>query len=565
MEIKFIGPLGKVTGSCTWMRDRKRGWNFLIDCGMQQGELTASEWNACKWEFVPEQLNFVVLTHAHIDHSGLLPVLYKQGFRGFVYCTVETKEIATELLKDAAGFPEALFTKCDVDKIKWKEPGSEPLLGFHHPVDQDLFLRFFRTGHVMGAVSVAVCWGAKGEGQKSIIFSGDVGPGGEDAEYLPFLRHRMAAGQFDYAVIESTYGGTNRSVDETDPDARRARLRSWLKRAIEKSGVLIIPAFALGRTQDVMFDLHWIVAESPEEFRDIRFFLDSPAATRLHPIFLRGLERAQSSRQGKVRPLWLGKQMFRWFDLSDSDPLHRCRVQDICRMTLGAEQKQPVSSDQGNAIARAWRPIFQKVQDRKRLFEQGLTGPSVLVVGSGTCDGGAAAYWLPRLLGSELNAVLMTGYSASSTIAGRLLSLKLASLEERQKHNGLLSWSVDNTVPIADIRADIDSLSGYSAHADQSGLIQWIFSYHQERLQVAGKTIFIQHGVDGQRLALERALKARAFQESVELSVVRPDAGHAWMDLDAGATAIDQSLRKQELERELALIQQQLSEMMPAM
>lgn len=559
MEIKFLGPLGKVTGSCCWMRDLGRGWNFLIDCGMQQGELTAAEWNACHWPFDPSALDFVVLTHAHIDHSGLLPVLYRKGFSGWVYCTGETRAIAVELLKDSARLPGALYTESDVDRIRWKEPGSEPLLGAFHPVAQNLFLRFFRSGHVMGAVSAALYWGARGTEQRSIIFSGDIGPSAEDAEYLPFLRHRMGVGSFDFAVIESTYGGVNRPMEETDPETRREKLRHWLRQAIDQQGTVVFPAFALGRTQDLLFDLHWIVAESPDEFGSVRFLLDSPAAKRLNSIVLKGLERTESNGRGKVRPLWLGKQMFRWFELDGDDPVHRERARDICRLTLGEHAVGSESSRyKGNSIAAAWKPIFTTVKDRARLYRDGLSGPTVLVVGSGTCDGGAAAFWLPRLLRSACNSVVLTGYCSAGTIGGQLLALRSASLHERAKHSGQLSWADNIHLAVAEVRAEIGSLSGYSAHADQNGLVAWAFSHHKEWLEVVGKTIFIQHGGDAQREALKEALKARAQEESATVSVVLPQPDHPWLDLEADAAAVDREQQRWQLECEMARLQRQL-------
>ncbi|MES2280106.1 MAG: MBL fold metallo-hydrolase [Pseudomonadota bacterium] len=161
MEVRFLGPLGVVTGSCTWMRDMDRDWSFLVDCGLQQGERTQEEWNQCDWPFDPATLKFVVLTHAHTDHCGLLPVLYQRGFTGPVYCTKETAGLAKALLLDSTGHTD-LYTEADVARVQWKEPGAHKPLGEILPVDQDLFLRFFRSGHIVGAVSVAVLWGSPG-------------------------------------------------------------------------------------------------------------------------------------------------------------------------------------------------------------------------------------------------------------------------------------------------------------------------------------------------------------------------------------------------------------------
>jgi len=160
MEIRFLGPLGKVTGSCAWMRDLSRGWSFLIDCGMQQGEHTSATWNRCEeWPFEPSELQFIVLTHAHVDHSGLIAALDKRGFRGSVYCTAETRDIAKLLLLDSATCRNAGHTPEDVAKINWHVPGNETKLGGYHPVDDDLWIRFFRSGHIIGATSVTIAWG----------------------------------------------------------------------------------------------------------------------------------------------------------------------------------------------------------------------------------------------------------------------------------------------------------------------------------------------------------------------------------------------------------------------
>ena len=126
MEIRFVGPLAKVTGSCTWMRDLVEGWNFLVDCGMQQGEYDKDTWNAgTRWPFDPLELKFVVLTHAHIDHSGLLPLLYRLGFDGEVWCSEETARIAEILLRDAARLPGSRYDEADVDRIRWRTPGGK--------------------------------------------------------------------------------------------------------------------------------------------------------------------------------------------------------------------------------------------------------------------------------------------------------------------------------------------------------------------------------------------------------------------------------------------------------
>jgi len=560
MEIRFLGPLGMVTGSCTWMRDVRRGWNFLVDCGMQQGEHDAAAWNRGAWPFDPSTIRFVVLTHAHMDHSGLLPRLYRDGFRGTVYCTRETRELAVILLNDAAGRSDAPYTRDDVARIRWHEPGRQPLLGdSFHPVDTDLFLRFFRSGHILGAVSVAVYWGERGPGQRSIVFSGDLGPCTEDSENLPFLRFRMHPVACDYAVIESTYGSTVRDAAESGVDARRARLRALLDHTVSGQRTLVLPGFALGRTQDILFDLHWVVAEEPQRYRGLQFYIDAPTAARMHRPMLTALERTESNgANGKVRPLWLGKQLFRWLGLEDSNPAHVAKVLDIVAMTLGVPRKPAAAPEAGNAVARAWRPLMRPVTDRKALLGSGLPEPAVLVTGSGTCDGGAAASWLPALLQSDKTTVALTGYCAPTSVGGQLLALKATPPTERARHRGTLTWADGRTLPVARVRASTDRLHGYSAHADQTGLVDWLFWNFRDRWHASGRTVFVQHGEDHARRLLVRAVHERAEELGMAVHAVTPDAGTGWYDLDAGGEAVVAATKAASLRAELRRLQMEL-------
>jgi len=543
------------------MRDSARDWSFLVDCGMQQGESSEEQWNACDWPFDPAKLKFVVLTHAHLDHCGLLPVLYKRGFSGPVYCTRETRDLAILLLKDAAGFPRAAFEVKDVDLIKWHEPQSIPLLGTYHPVGDDLFLRFFRAGHVMGAVSVSVYWGPR-SAQKSIAFSGDLGPSYEDSEHLPFIRFNMQPKPCDFSVIESTYGSVVRSPDDRNAEIRRDRLRDLIEVTIKRRGVLVLPAFSLGRTQDVLFDLHWLVAENPDRYASVSYLLDSPLAVRMHPVILDGLSRTESNGgHGKVRSLWMGKQLFRSLGLDDKDQDHVQRGIQIATMTLGLA-KSPSNNDAalGNDVARAWRPIMRTVTSCR---ERGVQNPpiaTVVVLSSGTCDGGAAAAWLPKLLGSENTTVALTGYCSPSTIGGKLLRVKDTPLHERVRLTEKLEWSDENTFPMSGIRAQVTALTGYSAHADQEGLLDWLFKYHESQWKLAGRTVFVQHGANFQREALESAAMAKAESIGKAISLIRPDSPDCWFDLDRGGEAVAHEEKRRRLLQERHRIERELEE-----
>lgn len=548
MKIRFLGPLDVVTGSCTWMQDTSSGWNFLIDCGMQQGEFSADDWNRQRWPFKPAELKFVVLTHAHLDHCGLLPKLYRDGFRGTVYCTAETASLAKIVLEDAARQHGAPFKDTDVARIRWHEPGG---MGFgqYLPVDNNLFLRFFRSGHIVGAVSVAVLWGPRGDGQRSIVFSGDLGPNAEDAEHLPFMRHRMEPVACDFAVIESTYGSLRRPVEASDPEVRRGQLRALVDRTVTQRGALVLPCFAIGRTQDVVFDLHWLVAEYPERYQDLAVYFDAPMAAGVAKVVAKAMRRTESNgKPGKVRPLWLGKQMFRWLGLDQTSREHMEELLKLVDATLAAGASASfVGLQVGNEVARNWRPLLTKAPKRGTLPDD---RPVVIITGGGMCDGGPIAEWLPAVLGNPNATVALTGYVGGATIGGQLMKVASASGLELQRHTGRLEWSKTNVFPIADIAAKIERLAGYSAHADQRGLLDWLFWEFKECRQVSGRTVFVQHGNTTGRAGLLEAIKARGLEHGLPVQPVAPGDPNVWYDLDANGAEVTREARRAELLRD---------------
>lgn len=572
MEIQFVGPLGKVTGSCAWMRDPVRGWNFLVDCGMQQGERGALDWNSCReWPFDPAELQFVALTHAHIDHCGLIPALYKHGFQGSVYCTKETARLAEVLLRDAARFPGTPYEEADVQLVKWLTPGRTTTLGGHHPVADDLFIRFFRSGHIIGATSITIAWGRKGSDQRRIIFSGDVGPGSEDHEVLPVLRYPQHPEPGDFAVLESTYGSTVRGEHEKCPSRRRQQLKDLLDRILETKGTLAIPSFVVGRTQDLMFDLHRVVAEDPEKYGSVEFYLDSPSALTVSQITLDALRETQTIKHtGKVRPLWLGKQLFRELDLDDKNPEHVACALAICEMTF---QVQPSTSSVlcvGNEVARRWRPIFRPLGNRDVLIRQESPMPRVVLMSSGTCDGGAAAHWLPKLTLSERNIIALSGYCAPATVGGQLLEIMHVPFDQRQLCCGEMVWremdgETIQSVPLSTVKAQIRRLEGYSAHGDQSDLVNWLFENHRGNLkQAIGQTVFLQHGANPQRRALEDALAQRAADWGLDIDFITPDDPTACYDLERPGKTLHQDARRVELEDQIRRLQRALASLAPA-
>lgn len=560
MEIRFLGPLGIVTGSCTWMRDINRNWSFLVDCGIQQGEPTESAWNEADWPFDPKEIQFVVLTHAHMDHSGLIPTLYRKGFTGPVYCTKETQLLATELLKDAIRHSKLPYSAEDIELIRWKEPGADKAFGSHLPVDTDLFLQFLRTGHIVGAVSVVVSWGSPGPEQRSIHFSGDIGPGQENHETLPLTRFPMHTSiPSNYAVVESTYGAVVRNPHQHSEDQRRSSLRQLLDETLESNGTLVIPAFSIARTQDLMFDLHWLVAEADGQYDKLTFLLDSPLASKVNPVFADAFTRTERTYKGKVRPRWLGKQFYCSLDLDDKNPYDIIAGQNIIRMTLnGMEHFASESSPRGNHIAWNWRPIFSSATEAKRLRKGTLDGPTVIVTSSGTCEGGPVVQWLSRLLKTESTTVAMTGYCAANTVGGQLFAIAHVPLSERPRDAGFITLANQTSIKTADIRAKICKINGYSAHADQNDLLNWLVWERDGNFNLAGHEVFVQHGEDRQRQSLAEALTKRAHSKDLTVQTYLPEDPLRWWSLEEKSNVIDLEAERARIETEIQILQSQL-------
>jgi metallo-beta-lactamase family protein len=525
MQIEFIGPLGRVTGSCTWMHDKQNGWNFLVDCGIQQGEGNPELWNqGVDWPFKPAELKFVLLTHAHMDHCGLIPLLYKQGFKGRVICTAETAEIAKIMLADAVKLG-AHYDIHDVDKIVWFEPQGKAVVGgILHAIDKDLFINFYRTNHIVGSVAIGIFWGRVGSGeQKKIIFSGDLGTSLEDKENLPILRYMMHPHEFDYAVIESTYGGVIRETEEQTPDCRWQQITQICDHITAKNSTALLPSFSLGRAQDLLFDLHWVLHSNPDKYSNIDLILDSPTAIKLTPIILNALERTEiiGKAFSKVRPVWLGKQIFRWLELDDTDINQVDRAIDIIRMCLGAAPKFPQYAGlYGNNIARAWQSRVIVINNHQERLAIKSHGPCIVVASSGSCDGGAVTHWLPQITTREDNLLYLTGYTAPNSVATQLSALQRLELAERRRHRASLNIESTNTeIPYRDIACRIGMLKGYSAHADQTGLLGWLFWSFKGQDKITAPKVFIQHGDDHERLALKQAIYQHAATRPIHVEM----------------------------------------------
>lgn len=260
MRMKFIGAAGgSITGSCTHFHYQRTNASFLVDCGLVQGEGDFEALNNAAFPFDASDIKFVLLTHAHVDHCGLLPRLVRSGFAGEVICTAATAKLARMSLLDSANYPGSLFTRDEVKSIRFRPIEDQPARAQAgmFPVGKDLFVGFRRTAHIVGSCSVTIGWLDDKDRRRYVVMSGDLGNNVRDNLYQPLLAHRRNVfGYPDAIVVESTYGDRSRSAAYKNFDARIEALRQLLQEEVfDHQTLLVIPAFALQRTQELLIDL----------------------------------------------------------------------------------------------------------------------------------------------------------------------------------------------------------------------------------------------------------------------------------------------------------------------
>jgi metallo-beta-lactamase family protein len=448
VKLVFHGAAGCVTGFCAHLTtDRAQ---VLIDCGLFQGPKTLKALNYDPFPFEPKSLDAVLLTHAHIDHSGQLPKLMRRGYAGPIYATAATRDLCGVLLPDAGHIQEDEVEF--LNRRNQRRGGADPVQPIFTARDGERVIRQFQTvkygewadaapgirarywnaGHILGSASIEVEVEEEG-GPLRLLFSGDLGPGGRDYEADP----QAPDGGIHHLIMESTYG--DRQRPRIDPAQRRAMLAQELRDAHAAGGPLVIPAFAVERTQELLADLVQVMESGEAPAGDI--FLDSPLAIKATDVFLkRGWQEdghnpfAEIRNPGRIFPLPSPR---------DSDQLERLR------------------------------------------------GWHVIMAASGMCDAGRIRKHLKRLLWRSEATVLLSGFQAAGTL-GRLLQ------DGRQM--------VRIQGEAVRVRARIRSFDVYSGHADANGLVAWA----KARGAVAGK-VFLLHGEPTNSAALRARLADGVF------------------------------------------------------
>lgn len=430
-SIRFLGAAGTVTGS-RFLVEAGRA-RVLVDAGLFQGPKELRLRNRAAWPVEPGSLTAVVLTHAHIDHSGALPLLVRQGFAGPVHVTLATRDLLALLLPDSGRLQEEEARWANLRGYSKHAPHAAPLyteedalaalprlapLGYGRPrlVAPGVTLTFHRAGHILG--SALVLLELAGPPPVRLLFSGDLGRYG--APILPDPEPGPAA---DVLVLESTYGGRRHPEGHGE-----AGLRDEVRAAVARGGALLIPAFAIGRTQEVLFALRAL--EQRGEIPELPVFVDSPMAVDATPIHAAHREDHDNEM---ARLLAAG-----------IEPLRPRRLQ-FAR-----------SPEQSKAINR-------------------VEGPCVILSASGMATGGRILHHLARRLPDERTTVLLVGYQAAGTRGWSL------------QHGAATLRLHGEDVPV---RARVASLSGFSAHADEAELSRWLAS----RPPPPPRRTFLVHG-----------------------------------------------------------------------
>jgi metallo-beta-lactamase family protein len=445
--LQFLGATGTVTGSKYLVEHE--GFRMLVDCGLFQGlkELRLRNWSAPP--FQPATLGLVLLTHAHLDHSGYLPVLYRQGYAGEILTTPASRDLCGIILPDSGHLQEedARFaTKRGFSKHKpalplYTEDDARRVLprircvGFDEPreVGPGISVTFRAAGHIVGAAMIEVRLRAKSGRDKVILFSGDLG-----RPRQPILPDPEAMPPCDHLLLESTYG--NRDHPRDDPGARLAEI---VNATIRRGGSLLIPAFAVGRTQHVMFLLRTLRAEGTIP-RDVPIFVDSPMAIEANRIVMRHPE-AQDDEMRNA-------------NANGDDPLG---MRDVRFAT---------SSEESKAL-------------------NGIAYPAIIISASGMAEGGRILHHLEFKLPDHRATVLFVGFQAIGT-RGRALQDGKTSVRMYGRE-----------IPV---KARIETLDGLSAHADRGELLAWL----QAAPQRPGR-VHLVHGEPDARDALAASIRER--------------------------------------------------------
>lgn len=437
MRIQFCGASTGVTGSCHLITTEHH--KILLDCGQFQGGKAMDAMNYEPFPFDPAEIDYMVLSHAHIDHCGRIPLLIKRGFKGDIYCTDATADLLEVMLKDSgyihekeaewknrknerAGRPlvEPLYTCNDaVESLKFVKPVLYDQLIELNP---EMKIVFNDAGHILGS-AITELWVTEGESVSKIVFSGDLG-----VMDRPILRDPTIIKKADYVIMETTYG--NRLHPQNSMDVKS--LMEIVIKTARRGGTVVIPSFAVGRTQELIYEFNRFYENNRQYQKDLEelmVYVDSPMATTATEVFKRNAQVFDDEMKEIIT--------------SGDNPLDFKNL----RFTRSTEDSVALNRD---------------------------NHPKVIISASGMCEAGRIRHHLKHNLWNPKASVIFVGYQAEGTL-GRLLV-------EGAKEVTLFGEEIQ-------VNAEIYNLEGFSGHADRDGLLMWLGGFQKEP-----KHIFLVHG-----------------------------------------------------------------------
>jgi len=465
MKIAFHGAARVVTGS-KHLLTLDNGKKYLLDCGMFQGMGAQTDTLNRNWGFTPAEVTHLILSHAHIDHTGLIPKLVKDGFNGKIFCTPATRELTSILLEDSAGIQQDEVKYANKRRTAEGLPYLQPLYNeddaaraMDHfvsveydtwfTVDENVQVMYTDAGHIIGSAAVHLRIKEGGK-ETHLTFSGDVG------RYRDvILRSPEVFPQADYILIESTYGNSLHDPADTTPDM----LLQWIeKTCLQKKGKLIIPAFSVGRTQEILFALNQL--ENENRLPDLDYYVDSPLSVAATEIV-------------KSYPQYFNKTIQKILE-TDNDP-------------FGFKGLKYIKS----------------VEESKLLNYRDK--PCVIISASGMADAGRVKHHISNNIENSRNTVLLVGYCEPHSLGGRLMA------GAKEVHIfGVLH----------EVHAEIGSIRSMSAHGDYEDLSQFLSCQDPAKVKV----LFIVHGEYDVQQAFQERLRKKGFAD-VEIPALHYERG----------------------------------------
>lgn len=450
MKIKFCGAAEGVTGSCHLLTTDTH--KILLDCGQYQGGKAQDEMNFMPFPFAVNDIEAVVLSHAHIDHCGRLPLLVKRGYDGPIYTTKATADLLQVMLRDSAYIheKEAEWKNKKADRLgrKHVDPlytieDAEEALKLVVPVlynqmievNDEMRVVFNDAGHILGSGIIEI-WAKEGDGESKIVFSGDLG-----MTDRPIIEDPTIIKKADYVVMESTYGSRNHPENSDSI----SKLLDIVEETTKRGGSVIIPSFAVGRTQELIYEFNKFFQEGGEAkkiLENILVYVDSPMANMATEVFRNNAQVFDEETKD--------------FILKGDNPLDFPNLR-----------------------------FTRSTQDSMAL--NGNKTPKVIISASGMCEAGRIRHHLKHGLWDSRNSIVFVGYQAEGTLGRRLV--------EGADEVSIMGETIK-------VQAQIHNLEGFSGHADQNGLLNWISGF-----QGAPKQVFLVHGEEESKRVLGKLIE----------------------------------------------------------